>query len=257
MTTIPLGDYVGHCFTEAVKAREIADEYARHVAEEKSSRPGLRDFSTPRFRIAKLELTIPVVVDDAQVHRAARLRIDRGEFVRLVLARAAQARATAAEQLGLPLEDRLEPPPRPGPVPFPNGPGTDPAGRSATALYERLSAHPDLSEPADLVATGWTEVFDLSLTASPALREHLGSDVVADLRRRTAQEVTDLVRARTVLDRPTVEKLMISPLTRVVQEVGEPACLLSIRAELVEEGFYLRQAQDHDTGATHTIVDFE
>ncbi|MEH1056847.1 hypothetical protein V6U89_16770 [Micromonospora sp. CPCC 206171] len=250
MTTIPLGDYVGYCFTEAVRAREIADEYSRHIAEQKSVHPVLRDFSTPRFRVAKLELTIPMVVDDVKFQRVARFVMDRDEFVKILLARAWQARAMAEQELRPPLE------------PYPDDPRPEPvvdsrAGHAATALYDDLSGNPDPMHPDDIVRIGWTEVFDLTFMESPLLREHRESDVIARLRAQTTRRIVDLVRGRTVLDRLEIEQLPINPLTQVIHDVGDTSSLLSVKAELVEEGFYLRQARDSETGTTHTIVDFE
>jgi hypothetical protein len=248
--SIPLGDYVGYCFTEAVKAREIADEYARRVAQEKSSQPGLSDFSTPRFRIGRLELALPMVVEDVDFQQTARFAADRDEFVEVVLARAEQARALAEQQLRPPLEAPADYPP-------PSIEVVSRPGRAATALHDQLAANPDPMNPDDIVRIGWAQVFDLACAESPLLVEHRDSDVIGKQREQSTRGVVELVRARTVLDRVQVEQLLISPLTEVVRTVGDPSCVLSVKAELVEEGFFLRQVQDSESGTTHTIVDFE
>ena len=58
MPEVTLADYTGYILLELTKAREMADAYSREVAERYRNDPVLQHFSTPRFKIPKMELTI-------------------------------------------------------------------------------------------------------------------------------------------------------------------------------------------------------
>ena len=61
MSEITLSDYTGYIFRELIKARQMSDEYARQVALTYAQDPVLQHFTAPRFKIPKMELTIPVL----------------------------------------------------------------------------------------------------------------------------------------------------------------------------------------------------
>ena len=66
-TEITLAEYTGHLFQEMVRARQMADAYSRQVALEYREDAILQHFAVPRFRIPKVQLTIPVLVEHASV----------------------------------------------------------------------------------------------------------------------------------------------------------------------------------------------
>lgn len=62
MAEITLSEYLGYLFAEISKARDMADRYSKEIALLYAKDDVLRHFSVPRFKIPKMDLTIPVMV---------------------------------------------------------------------------------------------------------------------------------------------------------------------------------------------------
>ncbi|WP_053205311.1 hypothetical protein [Jiangella muralis] len=247
MRDVALSDYLGFCFAEAVKGRELADGYSRQVAERRRGDPDFADFSTPRFRIANLELTIPVLVSDVEVRQVVRFAMEREAFERAVLAEAGRARAVLErEALGL------------GPdISRPDGARPGAQTRQAMAeFYDELAANAHPLTPESIVRERWPTVFRAVLMESRAVPDLVRSANAARELTASTPVVADLVHEHTVVEHARLGHLRVSPLTHVVATEGSPSSVFTIKAELVEEGFFLREIRT-DGGATTTIVDFE
>ncbi|MFC7597143.1 hypothetical protein ACFQU3_17630 [Terrabacter sp. GCM10028922] len=280
MAEVTLGDYTGYILLEMIRAREMADHYSRTVAERYAADEVMRHFAVPRFKVPKMELTIPVLISGARFSQVLRFDMSADDFVATMQQRAAEAR------------ERLASPPLPG---FPGKIGPvmpgridlpdllpsrlEPHDRAATALgdvralalefHRQLLANPDPMRPETIVAVMWSRIFWAAVGAdvgadepvptiptTPLPESALPGDARQELLAETSQEVLELVRSRTVIDRTTIDNLLINPETKVVKNGSTDSSVFTVSAELLEEAFYLRSVTD-ETGATSTVVEFE
>ena len=87
MAEVTLADYTGYIFLEIIKAREMADHYSRQVAETYAKDPMMQFFSVPRFKVPKMELTIPVLISGARFKQLIRFNMRRRKFIAYVMGR--------------------------------------------------------------------------------------------------------------------------------------------------------------------------
>lgn len=54
MTEVALADYLAHCLSEVVRARQMVDAHSSEVAQVYARDPVLKEFPVPRFRTPKV-----------------------------------------------------------------------------------------------------------------------------------------------------------------------------------------------------------
>src|ERR1051325_11299824 len=68
----------------------MADRQSKDIAQRYGGDDVLRHFAVPRFKLAKLDLTVPVLVSGVQLSSLAQLRISRGELGTLIVDKAVE-----------------------------------------------------------------------------------------------------------------------------------------------------------------------
>ena len=249
MTEVALADYLAHCFTEAVRARQMVDAYSRELAKAYAEDAVLKEFPVPRFRTPKLTFVVPVLVSDARFTQTSRFDMDAAEFEQVLTARADLVRRGVEtgrdEWTVVRGRERRR---------------RDVGGETLAAVrafHEELVANPDPARPDAIVTVWWHTIFAKVLQESELQARAEDKAELLRLRATTTQEVLELVRARTAVQRTTIESLLVDPVTRAVRREGSEASVLTVTAELVEEGFTLRAVTDEATGETRPVVDFE
>ncbi len=248
MTEVALADYLAYCFGEAVKARQMVDAYSRDLAAVYAQDAVLREFPVPRFRTPKLTFVVPVLVTDARFQQQARFTMDAGEFAAVLTSRADQVRRSVEARRDDWTEGRGRDRKR-----------RDVSGETAEAVrafHEELVSNPDPARPEEIVTIWWHTVFERVLQGSEVLGRAEDRGELLRLRTTTTQEVLELVRSRTALERTTIQSLFVDPLTSTVRRESSETSVFTVTAELVEEGFYLRSITDEATGETRPVVDF-
>lgn len=247
MAEVTLGDYAGYIFTEMVRAREAADAYSRALADRYNQDEVLRHFPVPRFRTPKVDITVPVLISGARFSRTVRFVEPEQDFVDALAQRAEAVRAEVEHsQGGLPRR-RL----RVG-----GGEELSEVRRLAADLHAELVANPDPSHPEAVVATWWRQIFRAALAGARLLTYYLETDESNRLLARTTAEVLDHVRRRTVVSHTEIESLLVDPETVVVADGSTDSTVFVVRAEMLEEGFLLREVQEED-GTVSRIVEFD
>jgi hypothetical protein len=253
---ITLGDYTGYILIEMIKAREMADEYSRVVAERYAEDEVMRHFSVPRFRLPKMELTIPILISGARFTQTVRLDFPAEEFVAFIASRADDARATVEFSRG----DLLSVVPGRGQSASAATRPT-PASAAITKLaqefHRQLTANPEPLRPDTIVTRMWAQIFRTCLEEAQLLPFYRESDPKHSLLTRTTALVLDTVRRRTVVDRTAIDSLLINPETNVVKDGSSETSVFTINADLVEDAFFLRSVRDEDTKQETKIVEFD
>jgi hypothetical protein len=287
---VTLGDYTGYILLEMIRAREMADHYSRVVAEKYAADEVMRHFAVPRFKVPKMELTIPVLISGARFTQTLRFDMTLEDFVAAMRQRAQEARARLVSppipgfpgKIGPVMPGKLDIPILVPPTPVPVDRDVDAdrdvdrdvdrdAGRDVdrglgevTALaadfHQQLVDNSDPLRPDTVVAVMWSRIFWTAIDADAPPADAPASSAVADPRQallaETTQEVLELVRSRTVIDKTQIDNLLINPETNVVKNGSTDSSVFTVSAELLEEAFFLRSVTD-DAGATSTIVEFE
>ncbi|WP_061299851.1 hypothetical protein [Herbidospora cretacea] len=245
MADVRLSDYAGHIFLEMVRAREMADDYSRKVAERYARDPVMRFFPAPRFRVPKIQLSIPVLVSGARFDQAVRFAFGPEEFTEFIVNRAHGVRARVR------LAQGLEAGAPPGP------PRTDRLMEIIRQFYEHLAANGEPAHPDPIVVDWWGHVFATCLEEADLLGFYTERDSSGDLLAETTKEVLAEVRRHTVVGRSEIESLLVDPETAVVAGGSTEASVFTVHVELVEEGVYFRSVRDEETGHTRTLVEFD
>jgi len=274
MAEITLADYAGYIFLEIIRAREMADHYSREVARRYGQDEVMRHFSVPRFKVPKMDLTIPVLISGARFKQVLRLKLAPEEFAKLVEGRLREVvktvqlykssvfdlRPTLVAQPLQPLQPGQ--PPRPGVL----RPGGAVAGtpRSADGLpeaiaefHQQLRDNPDLSQPGQIVMLHWARLFKRVLEAEDLWALYQKHNPNDELFRKTSADLLRLVQASTIVERTTIDNLLINPETQQVKDGSSDSSVFTIRAEMLEEGFFIRSVKDEATGTTQQVVEFE
>jgi hypothetical protein len=280
MAEVTLGDYTGYILLEMIRAREMADHYSRVVAERYAADEVMRHFAVPRFKVPKMDLTIPVLISGARFTQTLRFDMTLEDFVAAMQQRAAEARARLVSpplpgfpgKVGPVMPGKLDIPillpPKPIPVDrdvaddAPDARGADRGLGDVKALavefHQQLVANPDPLRPDTIVAVMWSKIFwaaiDAEAPSGPT--DAVATDPREQLLAQTGDEVLELVRSRTVIDKTQIDNLLINPETNVVKNGSTDSSVFTVSAELLEEAFYLRSVTD-ESGATSTIVEFE
>ncbi|MFN0192329.1 MAG: hypothetical protein ACKVP5_10190 [Aestuariivirga sp.] len=248
MAEITLADYTGYIFNEMIKAREMADAYARQVAEAYAKDPVMKHFSVPRFKVPSMELTIPVLIAGARFKQLGEFRMDIRRFLLLV------------NKLIDPIITQLRggviltEPPRPRAAKPMKGAKTN---KSAEVLFKALKENDEPQNPEPILEKGWGEVFFTAMAENDVLDRYRQTHPGNDPFTRTLLELTNIVQKSTVIQRTSIESLLVNPETNVVKNGSDAASVFTIKASIVEEGFYIHTIKDKDTGAERQIVDFE
>lgn len=282
MAEITLADYTGYIFLEIIKAREMADRHSRQLAEVYAQDPVLRHFSVPRFRVPKMELTIPVLISGARFNQVIDFKMPREKFVAYVLGRLKEVVSVVRSRGDDPFIKRPGVPAGPaGPAVIANvGKGRArnsaaaaaaaakaPAAAEARALvpieagavqfWQQLKDNPDPSQPSEIVRRFWAQLFEQVLLEQNLMDLYRKYNPGNELFRQSLDDVLKLVLSQTAVDSTTIQSLLINPETNVVKNGSSDTSVFTLKAELLEEGFFIRSVRDEATGQTRPVVEFE
>jgi len=271
MAEITLADYTGYIFLEIIKAREMADRHSRQLAEVYAQDPVLQHFSVPRFKVPKMELTIPVLISGARFNQVITFQMPREKFVAYVLGRIKAVVSAVRSKLDDPfIKPRVPPVLVVDPVlrkPVKGAArGVAPAAAGADAptleqlaadFWQQLQDNPDPSQPSDIVQQRWTRIFEQALVEQDLMTAYKKTNPGNELYRQSLDDVLKTVTTNTVVDSTSIQSLLINPETNLVKNGSSDTSVFTIKAEMLEEGFFIRQIRDEDTGQTRPVVEFE
>lgn len=244
MAEITLAGYTGYLFQELVKAREMADAYSRQVALRYGADPVLQHFSVPRFKIPKLELTVPVLVTGARFRRTVSFRLAQEAFIVGLQA----IRRDMLRQIAVLGEELLD-------LDI-NGPSPSVA-QQLEDLYRELIENPRPEDPTALVDLAWVRIVGTTLAERKITDLYRKLDPDRRIVLRSRAKAVAFVQEHTVVDKTELDSLLVNPETNVVKQAGDETSVFSLKVELIEDNFYLRSVTDPSTGQPHPIVEFE
>jgi len=269
MAEITLADYTGYIFREIIRAREMADQHSRQLAEVYAKDPVMKHFSVPRFKVPKMELTIPVLISGARFNKVLRFDVPRDQFREYLVSLARHVVSVVKGKDGTAAEP--EPPQPPQPRRTKARPGGRATARAIADIEGDLSNYAlglwdalDLKsnrEAADvvrdeLVRNYWHYMFRIALESeslSAVYRKRFPNN---ELLKQTTDTLTRYVTSRTVVESTSIQSLLINPETNVVKNGSSDTSVFTLKAEMLEEGFFIREITD-ESGQTRPVVEFE
>jgi hypothetical protein len=264
MADITLADYTGYIFLEIIKAREMADQYARQVAETYAKDPVLQYFSVPRFKVPKMELTIPVLISGARFQQVIRFNMTNEKFTAYIAGRIKEVVSTVRlAQDNIFIRPHI-------PIFTPGGGpvirGRRKGAKAATKgtpledmvqdFYKQLAGNPDPSQPGNIVQQMWTLIFEQALTETQLFEVYKKTNPNNELFKKSLGDVTLTVTTNTIIDSTKIQSLMINPETNIVKTGSSDTTVFTIKAEMLEEGFFIRTVKNGADG-TELVVEFE
>jgi roadblock/LC7 domain-containing protein len=240
MADITLADYTGYIFLQIIKAREMADQYSKSVAVTYAADPVMKFFSVPRFKVPKMELTIPVLISGARFSQVVRFKLDAGQFSDFIVGQIEDFLELSKAEITRNKDQLLK------------TIRSDPKIRQMVQQFHaELLAGPMYADR--IVSRLWNQLLG---TVTEVLKLSLDKQLSEEAYFRTMKELMSAVTANIVVDSTTIESLLINPETNVVKNGSSDTSVFTIKAEMLEEGFFIRSVKD-DAGQERQIVEFE
>ncbi|HKR63830.1 MAG TPA: hypothetical protein VJZ00_08865 [Thermoanaerobaculia bacterium] len=240
MPEVQLSDYLAYVFSEVSRARDMADRYSKEIALQYEKDDILRHFSVPRFKLSKLDLTMPVLVAGVEVSSLMKFPMSRDEFRAFVISRLTELFTLI----------------------FAVRPGTDRAIRTDGLeplfddFHAQLVALPDPSKPENVAKEQWTPIVMKTASRNDVASELMKLPPVIELLNRSLLALIEFIKGKIAVPKASIEKLLVNAQTHVVKEGSNDASVFTLKAELVEEGVLVKSVRDERTGVVSKIVDF-
>ncbi|SHF79193.1 hypothetical protein SAMN05444008_11265 [Cnuella takakiae] len=258
MAEVTLSDYVGYIFAEIVRARELADRESKRIAEIYEKDEVLRRFSVPRFKIPEMDLTIPVLVSGAKFSNTVSLVLERDAFRELLQAKInfvirtilIRKRPVVFGGIFKPID--LNIPIKRVAAARAADNGKDPVDE----FYDQLVANPDPLHPESIIQDKWYEVFALRLQDAKLQEDYNKLFPNNDLYNQTLAEITEQVKASTVIAASRIQNLLVNPETNVVKNGSSDSSVFVVKAKITEEGLFVHTVKEGN-GEEKKVVEFE
>jgi hypothetical protein len=262
MSEITLSDYTGYIFRELIKARQMSDEYARQVALSYAQDPVLQHFTAPRFKIPKMELTIPVLIAGARYTSTLKFTMPARTFVDFIGGKLASIeytlRAAGGRILVKPDLIKLEFLNRKSTsAPASRGDNPQSSGEAIKLLFEALLTSNDLGHPEGMVSYAWGTILQLWLSERKLVELYQKYSPNNELSKQAYTEILAGIKGAVVVDKVGIDNLLVDPETNLIKNGSDATSVFTIKAELIEEGFFVRSVRDDTTGQVSQIVEFE
>ena len=262
MSEITLSDYTGYIFRELIKARQMSDEYARQVALSYAQDPVLQHFTAPRFKIPKMELTIPVLIAGARYTSTLRFTMPVRTFIDFIGGKLASIeyalRAAASRILIRPDPVRLQFLPRDmAAEPASRGDGPQTSAEAIKLLHEALLTSNDLGHPEGMVSYAWGTILQLWLSERKLVELYHKHSPNNELSKQAYTEILAGIKGAIVVDKVGIDNLLVDPETNLIKNGSDATSVFTIKAEMIEEGFFVRAVRDDTTGEVTQVVEFE
>jgi hypothetical protein len=269
MSEITLSDYTGYIFRELIKARQMSDEYARQVALAYAQDPVLQHFTAPRFKIPKMELTIPVLIAGARYTSTLKFTMPARTFVDFIGGKLASIeyslRAAGGRILVKPDLIKLEFLNRKSihtstsapPGTSSRGDTPQSSGEAIKLLHEALLTSNDLGHPEGMVSYAWGTILQLWLNERKLVELYQKYSPNNELSKQAYTEILAGIKGAVVVDKVGIDNLLVDPETNLIKNGSDATSVFTIKAELIEEGFFVRSVRDDTTGQVSQIVEFE
>jgi hypothetical protein len=279
---ITLSEYVGFIFQEITRARVLADNESKRIAEAYAKDEIMQHFSVPRFKIPEMELTIPVTIGGAKFTTVVEFA-EKGRQFRNFLVNEINNRFSDLQQKKNNLSNnvtniknvtttikpisiigisRIQPILR---SPKPNAPGSlDPVTQEdlsgiepdILAFYNALKDNIDPQNPQTLLAVKYAEIFNQRLEEKNLVNDYRAIYPTNELFNLSHKNVLEHVLANTLISKTKIENLLVNPETNIIKNEGDALSVFTIKAKITEEGLFIKSSTD-DKGQETKIVDFD
>ncbi len=251
MAEVLLSDYLAYVFSQISKARDMADRQSKEIASVYAKDEVLRHFSVPRFKLAKMDLTMPIMVSDVGVSSLMRLQLTRDDFRTFIVGK-------LIDVIGLVLPIRLRTATKAGARAGATGSiRTDGIEPVIDTFYDQLNAMSDLSRPENVINSNWSGIVEKTFSINKIPFELTKLKPVAELLARALSTLSEALKAKMNIEKATIERLLINPVTNAVKDGSSEQSVFTIKAELIEEGLLIKRVRDETTGAESSVVEFE
>jgi len=238
MAEIILSDYLAFVFSEVSRARDMADRHSKEIALIYAKDDVLRHFSVPRFKLAKLELNMPVLVSGVEVSSLMHFQMPRATFQSLISNKLIDVTGLVRTDRGKPVR-------------------TDGIESMIDVFYDALVSLPDPSKPESVIADNWAQIATKTLALNDLPTETLRQKPVTDIVNRSVPSLIETVRGAMSVPKAAIEKLLINAQTNVVKDGSTQTSVFTIKAEMIEEGVVVKSVKDERTGVESSVVEFE
>jgi hypothetical protein len=256
---LTISEYLSYLAQETMRARLSADAEAVRIAKVYAQDPIMKHFPVPRFKMPELELSIPIVVKEANVEEIRRFTLTEAEFTKHF--------REQLKELGTKLQTPLDL----------NAPEMAPVRAQVAKLYDDLDkANPEDDDTPDVLDDVTTRIRPIVRVRSKLIDTRYAPIFSAvlqaakpgttDLYKRTfprnefaleAQKaLRDLTERSYVVTGRKLKELLVNPETGVIKTEATALSVFQIKARITEEGVSVSTLKD-GSGTETTVVEFE
>lgn len=232
-------------YGEMTRARQHADATSIEIAKGYAKDELLRHFSVPRFRIPEMELTIPVLVADANYDNEYVFKISQEEFNTQYRSELVRSFASLYSERELKIDEkalqRLE----------------KLYKEISDVLKQSLTSYDALRrEVLARVVQGVPDITDAVLSGSQKLDEYVRKFPAKEQYGSIVKGFGAFVTFNIKVAKSSLTGLLINPETAAVRDGGNASALFQIKAKITEEGIFINSVKDAN-GRESFTVDFE
>lgn len=281
MAEITLSNYIGFIFSEITNARDIADRHSRDIALLYAQDEIMKNFSVPRFKIPKMDLTIPVLISGAKFSNVFSFVMQEGDFKTFINSKAENAVSTIKikesginNDFTVVVKPFVTHPIFINPIitkPFIDRPFkpmlTKAKGKqilkgankleTIDEFYALLKNNADIAEPENIIQVKWSEVFNQKITENNLLEVYKKHYPTNELFTQSLKEVSEKIKASIIITQSKMENLLVNPETNMVKTGSSESTVFTIAAQITEEGIFIRSVKEAGEDKVTHIVEFE
>lgn len=268
MAEITLSDYIGFIFSEITRARETADRVSTEIAKVYSKDEILKYFSVPRFKIPEMEISVPVLISGVKFSTALVFNMGfekfrdllKGKVQNILLALQIRKFNIDTNIIRFKKEDIfIKPIVFRAPESSRNEAPLKADDFDAVALdfYEALKANADPAIPDNIIKVKWGAIFSKLLSDNKLEELYKERYAKNELYLQSVRELIDLVKQNTIITSTKVQNLLVDPETYAVKEGTTDFSVFTVKAKIMEDGFFVRTIKDDNSQQEKQVVEFD
>ncbi|MCW1971037.1 MAG: hypothetical protein KIH69_023250 [Anaerolineae bacterium] len=240
---ITLGEYMSFIFSEITRARQYADAASIEIAKSYAKDDVLKYFSIPRFKIPEMELSIPVLIADANYDNQYIYKITDEQF----LNKFSTEFDLSFNILLAKIESNIS-------KKFTNDIIFLHKKIISLVLGENLNSYDELMKQVSTMIEQnldaiTTKILHQNLMLESYMKDHPKKEHFIDFIGKFKKFVLFNIK----LSKSTLTNLLINPETSVIGEGATEISVFHIKAKITEEGIFVNSMKDKNGKETFTV----
>jgi hypothetical protein len=124
-------------------------------------------------------------------------------------------------------------------------------------FHMELVGNADARRPETIAKANWAQLVDIALLEAGLIDAYKIQNPGNALFEQSLAELIKTIIDATLVSNTRIQNLLVNPETNNVKNGSDENSVFVIRAEMTEEGFFVKTVKDANTGEEKKIVEFE